>query len=94
MTNPASTAGGGSLDMVNLGILNVGSLGGVSTISNSGQMQISTSTGVLFLSSGNEIQLQPHSGADIVLECASTNGAGDILLRWARCWGCSYHKNW
>ena len=34
MTNPASTAGGGSLDMVNFGISNVGTLGGVSTISN------------------------------------------------------------
>lgn len=77
MTNPAVVP----LDMVNLGISNVGSLGGVSTISNGGQMQIS-SNGNLFLSSGNEIQLQPHSGANIVLECASTNGTGDIILRW------------
>ena len=82
MTNPASTAGGGNLDMASFGISKIGTLADVSTISNAGAMTISTSSGGLLLSSGNEIQLQPHSGADIVLECASTGGTGDIILRW------------
>jgi hypothetical protein len=82
MTNPASTAGGGNLDMASFGISKIGTLADVSTISNGGAMTISTSSGSLFLTSANEIQLQPTSGAGIVLECASTNGEGDILLRW------------
>ena len=77
MTNPATA----NLDMVNLGISNVGSLGGVSTISNGGSMQLS-SNGTLFLTSTSEVQIQPTNGANIVLECANTGGSGDIILRW------------
>ena len=42
MTNPASTAGGGNLNMDSFGISNIGILGGVSTINAAGPVQANT----------------------------------------------------
>jgi hypothetical protein len=89
MSNPATA----DLNMNNWGISNVPNIsntGGAMQLSSNGNlfltsgggaMQLS-SNGNLFLTSANEVQIQPSFSANIVLECASTGGAGDIILRW------------
>jgi len=72
MSNPATA----DLNMNNWGISNV------PNISNGGGAMQLSSNGNLFLTSASEVQIQPSSGANIVLECASTGGPGDIFLRW------------
>jgi len=72
MHNPATE----DLNMNNFRIINV------PNISNGGGAMQLSSNGNLFLTSSAEVQIQPSFGANIVLECASTGGAGDINLRW------------
>ena len=72
MHNPAIA----DLNMNNFRITNV------TNISNGGGAMQLSSSGNLFITSASEVQIQPSSGANIVLECASTGQAGDIILRW------------
>ena len=63
----------------NIGMTN-GAISGVSTLSSSQNLQISSQTGTLV--TGGRFEVQPILGAEIKLQCASTGGVGPINIVW------------
>ena len=63
----------------NIGMTN-GAISGVSTLSSSQNLQISSQTGTLV--TGGRFEVQPILGAEIKLQCASTGSPGPINIVW------------
>jgi hypothetical protein len=63
----------------NIGMTN-GAISGVSTLSSSQNLQISSQTGTLV--TGGRFEVQPVLGAEIKLQCSSTGLAGPINIVW------------
>lgn len=63
----------------NIGMTN-GIISGVSTLSSSNNLQISSQTSTLV--TGGRFEVQPILGAEIKLQCASTGGVGPINIVW------------
>ena len=63
----------------NIGMTN-GIISGVSTLSSSNNLQISSQTSTLV--TGGRFEVQPVLGAEIKLQCASTGGVGPINIVW------------